>query len=142
MIVNYFYFMPQGMSSAVVCAFITLYERGLIYRGVRSVNYCPSLQSVISDIEVSSGNCPSLHSVISDIEVSCGYCLSLQSIISDIELSSDYCPSLQSVTSYIEVSSGYCPSLQSVTSDIEVSSDFFSLYEYSECVEEIFGLSV
>jgi len=33
-------------------AFVKLYQKGLIYRGVRLVNWDPKLKSVISDIEV------------------------------------------------------------------------------------------
>ncbi|KAF2362464.1 Valine-tRNA ligase [Trinorchestia longiramus] len=44
--------MSESMSRSVAEAFIRLYEKGLIYRKSRPVNYCPALQSVISDIEV------------------------------------------------------------------------------------------
>ncbi|XP_047740265.1 valine--tRNA ligase, mitochondrial isoform X3 [Hyalella azteca] len=44
--------MSKDMSHSVVQAFIMLHDRGLIYRKPRPVNYCPALQSVISDIEV------------------------------------------------------------------------------------------
>jgi hypothetical protein len=44
--------MDAGHSHAVNEAFFTLFERGLIYRKNRIVNWCPHLQTVISDIEV------------------------------------------------------------------------------------------
>ncbi len=39
-------------AKAVTEAFCCLHEKGLIYRGARGVQWCPALQSVISDIEV------------------------------------------------------------------------------------------
>ena len=39
-------------STSVVHAFVTLYDKGLIYRRRRLVNWCPTLQTAISDIEV------------------------------------------------------------------------------------------
>ncbi|KAL7690461.1 putative valine-tRNA ligase, valyl/Leucyl/Isoleucyl-tRNA synthetase, editing [Plasmopara halstedii] len=39
-------------SKAVVTAFVKLHEKGLLYRGRRMVNWCPMLQTAISDIEV------------------------------------------------------------------------------------------
>jgi valyl-tRNA synthetase len=44
--------MDEGLSSAVVEAFVRLYENGLIYRGEYLVNWCPSSQSAVSDLEV------------------------------------------------------------------------------------------
>ncbi len=44
--------MDEGLSSAVVEAFVRLYEDGLIYRGEYLVNWCPSSQSAVSDLEV------------------------------------------------------------------------------------------
>ena len=44
--------MDEPRSLAVTEAFCRLYERGLIYRGNRMVNWCCKLQSVISDDEV------------------------------------------------------------------------------------------
>lgn len=32
--------------------FVNLYEKGLIYRGERIINWCPHCKSTISDIEV------------------------------------------------------------------------------------------
>ncbi|KAK6043822.1 tRNA ligase class I [Cooperia oncophora] len=50
---NAYYTLNEKFSSAVIEAFIRLHEDGLIYRDKRIVNWCPSLQSSISDQEVS-----------------------------------------------------------------------------------------
>jgi valyl-tRNA synthetase len=44
--------MDQGLSQAVVAAFVQLYQQGLIYRGEYLVNWCPVSQSALSDLEV------------------------------------------------------------------------------------------
>ncbi|MGN0746442.1 MAG: valine--tRNA ligase, partial [Aristaeellaceae bacterium] len=44
--------MDEGCSRAVRETFCRLYEKGLIYRGNRLVNWCPDCQSAISDAEV------------------------------------------------------------------------------------------
>ena len=44
--------MDEGFSRAVMEVFVRLHEEGLIYRGTRLVNWDPSLQSAISDLEV------------------------------------------------------------------------------------------
>ncbi|RME61089.1 MAG: valine--tRNA ligase, partial [Caldilineae bacterium] len=44
--------LDDGLSDAVLEAFIRLYEEGLIYRGNYLVNWCPRCQSAISDLEV------------------------------------------------------------------------------------------
>ncbi len=44
--------MDEGYSRAVSEAFVKLYEKGLIYRGHRLVNWCPVSKSAISDEEV------------------------------------------------------------------------------------------
>lgn len=44
--------MDDGLYNAVTKIFINLYERGLIYRGVRAINWDPALQTVLSNIEV------------------------------------------------------------------------------------------
>jgi len=44
--------MDQQLSRAVREAFVRLYEKGLIYRGPRLVNWCPKDESAISDLEV------------------------------------------------------------------------------------------
>jgi valyl-tRNA synthetase len=46
--------MDEGYSRAVRKAFVTLYERGLVYRGNRMINWCPSCLTSLSDLEVSS----------------------------------------------------------------------------------------
>ncbi|MGK7889575.1 MAG: valine--tRNA ligase, partial [Leptolyngbyaceae cyanobacterium] len=46
--------MDKGLSSAVVKAFKTLYEKDLIYRGNYLVNWCPASQSAVSDVETES----------------------------------------------------------------------------------------
>ncbi|MBR3133996.1 MAG: valine--tRNA ligase [Clostridia bacterium] len=44
--------MDDGLSEAVLEEFVTLYKKGLIYKGTRMVNYCPSCKTTISDAEV------------------------------------------------------------------------------------------
>ncbi len=44
--------LDQGLSRAVRQAFVSLYEKGLIYRGPRLINWCPFDESAISDLEV------------------------------------------------------------------------------------------
>lgn len=44
--------MDEGLSRAVRTAFVSLYERGLIYRGEYLVNWCPRCGTAISDLEV------------------------------------------------------------------------------------------
>jgi valyl-tRNA synthetase len=44
--------LDDGLSAAVLEAFISLYNEGLIYKGLRLVNWCPRCQSAISDLEV------------------------------------------------------------------------------------------
>jgi valyl-tRNA synthetase len=46
--------MDAGLSRAVIEAFVRLYERGLIYRGKRLVNWDPKLLTALSDLEVLS----------------------------------------------------------------------------------------
>ena len=43
--------LDAGLSRAVREVFVTLYERGLIYRGEYMVNWCPSCNTAISDLE-------------------------------------------------------------------------------------------
>ncbi|MDQ6678613.1 MAG: valine--tRNA ligase [Acidobacteriota bacterium] len=45
--------LDPGLSRAVREVFVSLYERGLIYRGEYMVNWCPSCMTAISDLEVS-----------------------------------------------------------------------------------------
>ena len=44
--------MDEGCSKAVREVFVRLYEKGLIYRGNRMINWCPACRSAISDAEV------------------------------------------------------------------------------------------
>ncbi|MGC9502123.1 valine--tRNA ligase [Baaleninema sp.] len=44
--------MDEGLSEAVLEAFVRLYNEGLIYRGNYLVNWCPESQSAVSDLEV------------------------------------------------------------------------------------------
>jgi valyl-tRNA synthetase len=44
--------LDEGLSKAVREAFVTLYEKGLIYRGPRLVNWSPGLRTAVSDVEV------------------------------------------------------------------------------------------
>lgn len=44
--------LDEGLSKAVIEAFVRLYEQGLIYRGNYLVNWCPASQSAVSDLEV------------------------------------------------------------------------------------------
>ena len=44
--------LDEGLSKAVLEQFVKLYEKGLIYKGTRMVNYCPSCKTSISDAEV------------------------------------------------------------------------------------------
>ena len=48
--------MDEGLSEAVKKVFIELYDKGLIYKGSRMVNWDIKLQSAVSDLEVSSTN--------------------------------------------------------------------------------------
>ncbi|MFZ5352228.1 MAG: valine--tRNA ligase [Bacillota bacterium] len=43
--------LDEGCSEAVTEVFIKLYEKGLIYRGERIINWCPNCKTSISDIE-------------------------------------------------------------------------------------------
>lgn len=44
--------MDDGYSYSVRSAFVQLFEKGLIYRGPRMVNWCPRCQTALADIEV------------------------------------------------------------------------------------------
>jgi len=44
--------MDEGLSKAVQYVFIKLYEKGLIYKGTRMINWCPYCNTSISDAEV------------------------------------------------------------------------------------------
>ncbi len=49
---RYRFTMDEGLSRAVVEVFVTLHERGLIYRGKRLINWCPGCRTALSDEEV------------------------------------------------------------------------------------------
>ncbi len=44
--------LDAGLSRAVREAFVRLYEKGLIYRGPRMINWSPGLKTAVSDLEV------------------------------------------------------------------------------------------
>ncbi|MDD4163714.1 MAG: valine--tRNA ligase [Eubacteriales bacterium] len=44
--------LDEGCSEAVKEVFVRLYEKGLIYRGIRIINWCPHCLTTISDAEV------------------------------------------------------------------------------------------
>jgi valyl-tRNA synthetase len=44
--------MDAGLSKAVREAFVRLYEKGLVYRGPRLINWSPGLKTAVSDLEV------------------------------------------------------------------------------------------
>ena len=44
--------LDEGLSEAVLEAFVTLHEQGLIYKGTYMVNWAPKLQTAVSDLEV------------------------------------------------------------------------------------------
>jgi len=44
--------MDPDMNRAVVHAFVTLHEQGLMYRATRLINWCPTCQTALSDLEV------------------------------------------------------------------------------------------
>ena len=52
--------MDEGLSKAVREAFVTLYERGLIYKGQYLVNYCPKCGTALADDEVEYENMPGM----------------------------------------------------------------------------------
>lgn len=44
--------MDKGLSEAVLEQFVNLYNKGLIYKGTKMINWCPSCHTSISDAEV------------------------------------------------------------------------------------------
>jgi valyl-tRNA synthetase len=44
--------MDEGLSNAVNEVFVKLYNKGLIYKGERIINWCPKCKTTVSDIEV------------------------------------------------------------------------------------------
>jgi valyl-tRNA synthetase len=49
-----YFTMDDGLSTAVIEAFVRLHEQGLVYRGAYIVNWDPVLQTAVSDLEVES----------------------------------------------------------------------------------------
>ena len=49
-----YFTMDAAMSASVLEVFVQLHEQGLIYRGKRLVNWDPTLQTAVSDLEVDS----------------------------------------------------------------------------------------
>ncbi|HXI25575.1 MAG TPA: valine--tRNA ligase [Pyrinomonadaceae bacterium] len=49
---RYKFTMDEDLSRAVRESFVRLYDEGMIYRGIRIVNWCPNDQTVLSDLEV------------------------------------------------------------------------------------------
>ncbi len=49
-----YFTMDSAMSASVLEVFVQLHEQGLIYRGKRLVNWDPTLQTAVSDLEVDS----------------------------------------------------------------------------------------
>ena len=47
--------MDEGLSRAVLKVFVDLYREGLIYKDKRLVNWDPTFQTAISDLEVAAG---------------------------------------------------------------------------------------
>ena len=63
--------MDEDMSAAVINVFVDLHQKGLIYRGVRMVNWDPAAQTALSDEEVIHKELNSkLYHIAYDIEVS------------------------------------------------------------------------
>jgi len=50
--------MDEGLSKAVFTAFAHYYEKGLLYRGHRIINWCPRCQTALSDIETEHQELP------------------------------------------------------------------------------------
>ena len=50
--------MDEGCSKAVREVFVSLYEKGLIYRGNKIINWCPSCATALSDAEVEYSEMP------------------------------------------------------------------------------------
>jgi valyl-tRNA synthetase len=48
------YTLDEGPVKAVKTAFVRLYNKGLIYRGERIINWCPRCRTALSDLEVQS----------------------------------------------------------------------------------------
>ena len=44
--------MDEGLSDAVLEVFVKMYDKGLIYKGTKIINWCPKCQTTVSDAEV------------------------------------------------------------------------------------------
>jgi len=66
--------LDEGPSRAVRTAFLRLYEKGLIYRGERIINWCPRCGTALSDLEVDhkdvQGHLWHIHYPLADDETS------------------------------------------------------------------------
>ncbi|OGN91051.1 MAG: valine--tRNA ligase [Chloroflexi bacterium RBG_13_48_17] len=64
--------LDEGPSRAVRTAFVRLYDKGLIYRGERIINWCPRCQTALSDLEVQhkdiTGNLYYLRYPLADVD--------------------------------------------------------------------------
>lgn len=60
---RYKFTLSPELSEAVNEAFCRFYEQGLIYRDTRLVNWCPTLCTAISNVEVDSTDIPAYHKV-------------------------------------------------------------------------------
>ena len=67
-----YFTMDDRLSVAVKEAFVRLYEQGLIYRGAYIVNWDPTLQTAVSDLEVDSRRAPRQASTTSAIDLADG----------------------------------------------------------------------
>ena len=50
--------MDEGLSDAVLEVFVKMYEKGLIYKGTKIINWCPCCQTTVSDAEVEHKDTP------------------------------------------------------------------------------------
>ena len=50
--------MDEGLSDAVLEVFVKMYDKGLIYKGTRIINWCPKCQTTVSDAEVEHKDTP------------------------------------------------------------------------------------
>ncbi|MCF0228801.1 MAG: valine--tRNA ligase, partial [Parasporobacterium sp.] len=50
--------MDEGLSDAVLDVFVKMYEKGLIYKGTKIINWCPCCQTTVSDAEVEHKDTP------------------------------------------------------------------------------------
>ncbi len=58
--------LDEGLSNAVKEVFVKLYNKGLIYRGERIINWDPATKTALSDIEVIHQRCTGCISIICD----------------------------------------------------------------------------